>query len=339
MTLELTDRMVAIAEGRDPDALETEAAVTDDVTVAEGGTESPETQVIDEPQKPETDENKSWISDDVRTLAKDFGLDDAKLGAFTDETEFRRAVMLADQALISKPVEKKAEAPTGQQAETKVADIDLDPEKYKAAGYDEETIKLVENAKALKEQAAAQRAELEAIKRETAEFKEFVSKQREKEEAAQRERDVDAWHGLVDHLDEKLFGKSHDAEGNVVQLDAALDGNRRKLHEAAKTLVDGIVRQAEARGVEPVLPTTQSLLQRAKYLAFGEQIAKAEREAAQTKIRNDIEKQSKTRRPVASSRQPRTSEGQFAKKEVSREDVVQDILNSKDVQDFLAAKT
>jgi len=137
----------------------------------------------------------------------------------------------------------------------------LDLKVYRDAGYDEETIALVE--------ALAREQELnderEKALNELREWQKTFQTQSEQEELARATQD---FHLAVDGLDEKLFGRVFDETGAVRDVDQKYHDNRAKVWEAAQTIQAGIQARAAARGVPAVMPSHKTLMQRAFQLAF-----------------------------------------------------------------------
>lgn len=309
--LELTPRELAIAQGKDPSAVEVETeTVSEDAgkeSHEESEKESPETdsggkEAIGKeadgsveqpasdakkggdkevPSSTESVESKTWIDDEAKSLAQSYNLSDEELQGFGSAAEFKKFATFLDRQLV-KPVKEEPAKTSEKPGEKKKLDLDL--EKYKAAGYDEDTLAIVEFAKAQKE-------ELESLKP-------VVEQMRQTFAAAEQQRQINAFHDAVDTLGDKRFGLSVDESGRMGKLSKAEDDARRKLYEASETLVAGIVTRAKAAGKQPEIPPPAVLLRRAKNLAFGEDLKdEAKREATQK-----IAEQGKRRRPVGNSR-------------------------------------
>jgi hypothetical protein len=322
--LELTEREIAIAKGEDPDAVakpEQKAESKVETNPAESGKDS-------ESGKEAASDGvvSDWIDDEVRSLQGAYGLSEEDLKEFNGGEDFRKALSFYDKQLVkrsakadtkpdTKPeaAQNKAETQPANKTESKPDEFDLDPEQYKKAGYDEETVRVVRVAKELREQVKALTAKTESLSKRT--------------EDEDRHRAVFEFHDHVDRMDESLYGRSADDDGNYKDLSPEQDANRRKLHEGLKTIVAAIERDAREAGVEPKYPTFASLLKRAENFALGEELRKKTVE----RVRQDASNQSKQIRQVNRGK-PVTP---VTKKTVSREESeVSEIANDPKVRAF-----
>lgn len=299
-SLELTEEEIKIASGEDqvedvgdnlpPKDAEFEAQAEDQ----EGDPEEPsDDEPSDEESDQETDTDgdgdggetevaDSWVTDNLKTLAASYGLSEGDLGSFSSEEDFRMAASLADKQIIAKkevkrePEEKKEEATDGK------LPWKLDRERFEKADFDEDTLAFVDAHNKLCEAHEG--------------LTENMKTMQDRATQVEAESRVNAFHDLVDTMDEDLFGKSIDESGNVLNLSETLDKNRRELHETAEDLASNI----ERRGQE--LPPFPVLLQRAKTLAFGEQIADQQKQEK----REAVTKQSRERRSAAGTTRKQT---------------------------------
>lgn len=315
--IELTEREIAIIEGRDPDVVEAGAkeAVKDDKSAELAADSSEGGSVAGKDAGPDTNGGKdaaspSWFSEDDKSLGESYGLTEDDLRGFASRDEFRKAARLLDKQFAKaakqppeaaaeksaeKPGEKAGEKPADTKAkptEGKTADeeLNLDPEEYEKAGYDNETVKLVK----------ARKADFERIKALEAR----LARQEQIFQEQEAARSMAHFHQMVDGLDADRYGRAVDEQGRFSKLEQAHDENRRKLFEASDTIIAGIVARARERGEEPVFPTHKALLQRAELLAFGDDIRQQER----AKQQKEIAEQSKRRRPAGTVRAIKAAE-------------------------------
>ncbi len=316
-TLELSEREIAIARGEDPDIPLEQASPADTEATGEaevatdggdkGGTEAADetsAQVVGEPnaispdaQEPAKDGKQggkeaaagSWIDADALALGQSYGLSDDELKGFSSADEFRRAARLFDRQLAAgklpagRPQDSQAaaEEKPGEQPEAKAEAVELDVETYRKAGYDDDTIRLVQYAKGLKEKVDAFEPQINEIRQSFAQ--------------QQQQQQIQVFHDAVDQLDEKTFGRSIDKHGRFIPLPREADDNRRKLFGAMQTLSSGMLAQGQE------LPPVSVLLKRAEQFAFAEEIESR----AKRKVQEQLTAQSKRRRPAPASRAAR----------------------------------
>jgi len=331
-TLEpLTERETAILKGEEPDAAgqagQGEAASSVEVAAgqkpvgeakeratAEGGTEAAAASPQPEPEKSAAPE---WITDDVLTLAASYGMSAEDLADFQDASEFTRAGRLFDRALTSR--HKVAEAqepvapkpPAGKDETGKISPaekVELDPEKWAADGYDENTVTLVKYAKGL-------RGDLDAVRAQAEQFMAFQQK-------LEQQRLYDAFDQVVDGLDPKLYGRFLDPTGP--KLTQAQSDNRVKLWKQAGEL-QAVLKAASPDKENPPMPV---LVQRAHQMAFAEELRKQDRE----RLREQIAAQAQRRRPVPVRPKP-VADGRKGKDQ-SDEDPAKVIANHPEVVKF-----
>jgi hypothetical protein len=349
--MELSERLIAIAGGNDPDdvapepeyeqrqeqEVPDETAVSDDADEQSTGEVENEGKEAESPQGPQsgkeaatsTDQNaekvveqagtSDWLDDDSRQLGTSYGLTDEHLKNFSSAEEFRRATIIFELSKKAKAkaeeavtTESTAEAVKPAEVKAEAKEPELDPDKYREAGYDEETVKLV---KTLKEEREAR---LQSEGR--------ISRMEKYFEEQERIEKVNAFHDATDSLDAERYGRSTDDKGEVQALKPEHDANRKRLFESFKTVLAGLSEQAKETGVAPKV-TFKALVKRAENLEFGEELLKAERE----KLQKELMAQSARRRPVGNRRA--TPAVVSAKQE--EVDPVQNILNDPDVRKFL----
>jgi hypothetical protein len=327
MAFEFTERMKAIARGDDPDAIATPTdpaetpAVPAVETVADGlaedkvgvtksdisddgeaGTEALST-AGDKEVAPESDSTEvaaekpvesatvtpaveSWRDADIKSLAKSYGFTDDELNEFGSKAEFNRATRLIDRQLVARRQVAESQAVEKTTAPAVEKPVSL-VERMKAKGFDEDSIEIArqleENNKQL--QDIATRSQL-----------------------AESQREFNYFHGIVDGMSEKLFGRATDSAGRPVQLSEAANENRRKLYEAADMIAEGINARAQKLGVNPSMPPMHEIVRQAGAMVFAKEILAEERAA----FVKQVAAQSKNRRPVAGSR-PTASGGTLQK--------------------------
>jgi hypothetical protein len=327
--LELTEREIALARGDNPDApVSEQVADTAAVNQVTDEAAAPATEAKDgaEGQPAKDGEAQassgsgteaagstaptSWVKDEHKQLAASFGIPDEDLNGFTSADEFNRAAKLlsrtfasAGQAAkqpahpaVTQPVATPATPAATEQQPKKLAK--LDAAKFKEAGYDEDTIALVNAHNDAIEQAEAQQRELSQMREQVGQFHRAMVEQ-------DYVRRMNAFHDAVDSLGDSRFGKSVGKDGSQVSLSKDEDAGRAKLFNATDMLLRGIIDQAQASGRQPQVPPWSVLVQQARQLAFAEDIRAEERK----KVQAQVTEQSKRRRSVAAVRNP---VGQFA---------------------------
>ncbi len=323
-TMELTDREIAIAEGRDPDAVAEQPQETPVETGTEAGgagsaegTEAPTgapsgeavseepTEVPDAPEPEPAPEMPEWVNDDYRAMAASFGIGEDELSQFSSKSDFQRACRVIDRNIAAElkraaPPEEKPPEPTPAvpsapppvvpTPSTNVADeSDIDLEKYSA--YDEETQQLAKVAKRLVEQNKAFRGELSGISGKFTEALDRIEKQRVEDAQARAQealdRELDQFHDEVDRMDKTRFGGED-------KLTPELDERRKRLFGAYEVVKQIAQRQAVQNGRPYKPPPMRVLLHRAELIEFGDEVIEATRKS----IHKDIQNQSRRRRPA-----------------------------------------
>ncbi len=275
----LSEREVIIASGGDPDAVpeakevetKEEEKAGDDKEVAKGKDAQPA--------------STTWIDDSIKAKAKDFDLDDEDLADFGTVEEFNRAVKILDKQKTKAPAkaaEKKADPVVEDE------DEDIDPGKYD--GFDDEVIKLAKVAKKSRDQVKAQTAKL-------AELTEGVQALISRQQQADQDRVLVDFHDVLETQDEGLFGRAMNKKGEVVELDAAKEENRRKVFEQFVKLHNEAITEAAKAGKEPKLPPMRKLIEKATEQALTKELLAKERK----RLQDELAAQSKKRRPVAGS--------------------------------------
>ncbi len=317
---QLSAEEVRIARGEDREPLGSppQAAPSEPPTELPAGREEPssgdDTEVVEE--------STSWYSDDDRALAESYGLSEEQLKGFENQADFRRAALFFDQQLAASvtktaaptgeqpppatpppappappaPVSKQPPAPLAPPPAAPPADADdIDVEAYVKAGYDEDTLRLVRTLKAERDGRKSLDAEFQKLKQG---FEQFQTATFQAAVQQDQQREMNGFHDVLDGLGEDRFGQSIDEQGRVVQLSKQANGDREKVFQSYQIVKLGIIESAKRAGVEPKLPPQKVLIERARLLAFPDQIRQQER----GRIREQIAKQSSRRRPVASTR-------------------------------------
>jgi hypothetical protein len=313
MPEELTDRIIAIAQGEDPDAIDSVATEPEVETPESASAETP----VVEQESPASEEQSgkdsqssqraaeaegnsagsTWLNDEIKQLGKSYDLSDEDMRSFKDEAAFRSAARLFDKQL-TKP---KQDAAAGQpekkpeqaaSPEVKQDDeIELDPEAWKKDGYGEREVALVKYAKKLRDENGVTKAELGALKPQIQQMYDAYQMQK-------RAQHFNQFHNEVDGFSDDRFGATLAKDGRPNQITPEQDKARARLYEAADTIARGIVERAKSAGKNPEVPSMKVLLQRAYNMEFGTDIA-AETKKKQSEA---IAKQSRTRRPVDRTR-------------------------------------
>lgn len=335
MTVELSERVKAISRGEDPDAVsaevvvkaetkESETAEPEEGVEAEGETveqEAEEESVAETEEEPEEEAEEEsvtedWLTDGLRRLADSYGIGEDEARGFGSAEEFSRAMGLLDKYGLPATPEKSEEPPaeTLEKRETKAEETPsptIDVQKYKDAGYDDDTVALAEVASRLEKDAATRQRELAALQ---ATVKELQGG-REKD-AATRQQEAEnqffgTFHDILDTRDEQLYGRSLNGE-DVVDLSAKHGKNREDVYDAYRTIEAGLI--AHGRKV----PDMSVLIERAERLALTPQKAAKAEEKRQEKIAA----QSKRRRPAGRSPKPAATE--LADEDMGRHPVIQE---------------
>lgn len=301
------------------DALSTDSskdAASDQLPPAEGLTPPPAGGAV------ETDgaETPDWIDDEIKDLAKSYGINDARLAKFSSLEDFQNAATLYDEQLVAgrnKPdasvmVDPITGEPVGaakpipeSKPETKAEVIPpvkagrFDIAALKAKNFDEDSLALFEQANANADRAEKLQQELEKV----VPVVEQMQQQREQAARAQQQQIIYQYHSTVDTLagHEDRFGKFLADDGKIQSVTADQKANRDRLYATA----DAMATQLHQAG-RP-LPPMGALLKRALAVEFGTELL-AEKSK---QVRADLTKQSATRRPVGTNRpvvseQPKT---------------------------------
>ena len=292
--MELTEREKQILSGNDPDNKvepvkaevdqeeNPESAVRDDETSGgEAEDKGKDAPVADKDTKDEESEGTedSWLDEETKALADSYDFSEDELKEFGSKAEFARATRLLDKRLAASLASKEEQEAEDDEDEAKEkANKKTDKKKSKSsdaedsdddelnledfADYDENTKKVVKVTKKLKD-------ELKSLKEEHRKTKESYTQ-------AEAQRTADAFHDSADALEETIFGRSLDKDGEPLQLTAKQNQARQKLWETVQVIASGIVSVAQKQGKQPKLPDIKVLVKRAEALEFADELKAAE---------------------------------------------------------------
>jgi len=340
--IELTDRELAIIDGKDPDFPEEDNNPVEDKGDPPAGDDPPpsreqppsdeelaaEENEVDVSEEPEPEEGPEWVTDEVRSLAYSYGMSEDDLKTFGGVEDFERTGRLLDKRLtqqVELPQEQEeprfsyAEweqlmrqqgasqqqepTPPGGQLADDTPGVTLDPKYYKDNDFDDDTMRIVETA-AKTEQKVAQ---LEA----------YIAQQREAEQQRAYQQEINDFHSAVDRYKPEFFGETVTEKGEYVRLAPENQEKRTKLYNEVAKIAQGIHMSGQA------MPTYDVLVRRAAGVAFAEDFAKEQQEQYASRI----QKQSRRRRAVsgkAGSASPSKPQPQ----------TVEDIVNDPEIESF-----
>lgn len=286
--IELTEREIAIAEGRDPDAPSEEPVETPEV--AEEG-EQPE--VAETPETP-AEEPQEWHQQYDRQLAEAYDLD---LSDFASRDELSKHVSLLAKyaSRFQQPKEEpapKAEAPAEPEyvdepfinGKVNVEYLRRHKDELEGSEY---LLAMAEHAEKLEQQLS------EATKKQ----EESLSRYEQEAQQREAERQLHAFHQAVDHLNPDFYGKAYDQFGNPVTLAKEHAERRQALFEEAYWMSDRIARSQEMRGEKVAIPGWPHLAAQAQSRLYGAELAKLELDKKAEKAKA----QSRNIRPAAGS--------------------------------------
>ncbi len=283
--IELTEREIAIAEGRDPDA-PIEIPADDDAStpveeVAEVTTES-------EPE-PET-----WVQDYHRQIASTLGMDPEDLDDISSPEEFGRHVRHLQK--VNQRYQTQTAPEPAKQAEPEYVDeaiVDGKPnveywrrhkDEFEGGEY---FLAMAENQERLDKQIAEQAGKYESERQ----AREAEAQDRE------NERQWAAYHGAVDGHNPAFYGKSVDEFGNPVALTKEQEARRGKLFNETRWLAHRIAMEQQEAGMKVAIPSWQQLVKQAEPAEYRAEAAKRNEE----KRLSDAKAQARNIRPAAGS--------------------------------------
>lgn len=285
--LKVTDhekaRLIAIAKGEDPDAVGSDAPSADDEQDAEPAQGSAAAEVAedddDDAGQPEPQEQAVWYNDRDKAYAEQYGITEFELARLKDRDTLALLCQQIDRvrAIANKP-EPKSETPAEGELSPKDANGFTNVEFYRQNGYDEATIALAESTRKQEERMAKFEADRE--------------RERADREQYEQQQYVASVHEAIDDLGmDSFFGRSVDDRGNPVQLSEKHLQRRVKLHDEIMALEIGYAQSGRT------VPPMKTIVQKAKFLAFGDEIAARDKRGRYEKIAA----QSQRRRPVGTS--------------------------------------
>ncbi len=277
--LKLTDREIAIAEGRDPNEVvdtNVDGSNVDDVSPENEQVESEEStgQVAED----STSENGGWIDDDVKSFASGYGLDADDLSRFDSREELETWGRIQDRLSArktreqedkgGKPVETKTgtetkpEANGGKPGESgDETEEELNLADYEE--YDDATKKVVRSLK--REQDRRRRLEetLKSIEPHLPVMNQIVEAQKRVQQE-QASRQLAEFESALDGVGIEVLGKDHRS------LSRVQEENRGKVWSAVQQIYQRQADEAIARGKEPPVPDIKQLASRAVTAVFGD---------------------------------------------------------------------
>lgn len=322
----LTDREIAIAEGRNPDAIETaggEAVPNNDQaseydTPADDGF-SEEDSVREDATGPASSDDhgdggqeSDWVTDDIRSLAASYGLRDNDLERFSGPAEFQRAAMMIDrnfagQVQRTTPSQNQQQPPTPQQPVAGVTapaaggdgeEGKKTPKKYEFNGEEKyltpdyfEQNGFDSDMQFLVDQVRQQQETIEQLSGGLGQFFEQQQAQAQAQEDAM-------FHQMFDEMEEGRYGRAV-KDGEYQDLGEDQLSNRQAVREAFDQVVHHMHLRAQQTGSPMPDVPDRVLLQRAELLAFGDQIRQDD-----SRRRSDAVARQSARRRQAGAQRP-----------------------------------
>jgi hypothetical protein len=245
--------------------------------------------------EPASNEAEATDLESLRRTAEELGWSTDDLSDFESADELRWFVRNFDKRNKVEVPEETEEVPAPKNtaktpetpAETPVIpgfEWSLDVKAMEESGdYTDQEIALAKHVKAVYEQTAivskkleeAKLAELGGSLKQFEEWKQKAEEQYQQQEAAAFSN---AFHDIVDTLEESRFGRSLDAKGNVVKLPDDASANRVKLLEEIE-----LQKLRHLRRGEPV-PALSVLAKRAENNLFFDDIINSTRKKVTTKL-------------------------------------------------------
>lgn len=291
--IQLTDREIAIAEGRDPDAPEEiESPVAD---VEDESFDQPADEVAEQVAPP-AEPAAPWYSDSDRQYAEGHGLSEWHLQQFNSREDFRRAASLLDATAASRqsaPAKAAPEPPAAAEPveeeyiDEPVVNGKINVEWYRRNDYDDGTVKAME----------AQRAWQDKIEASFAEQETRAQEQQRLAEEAESQRQINAFHEAADALRPDFYGRSIDDHGNVNRLTPEQEKRREVLFDEVYWLSQRIAYEQQRSTGRVAIPSWSTLIKQAEPRAFGEELNRKTREQQLA----DAKAQARTIRPAAGS--------------------------------------
>lgn len=298
----LTDRMIAIAKGEDPDAIKPEVSEESD---DEPEVEQPAEEVaeIAEPEKPAAP--TSWVTDADRRLAERYGLDAEDLLTYGSREELGRIFRSIDKASSRRqpnPANLQDSQPTKAKEPEAVDDTKpVGPDGKLNLAYYEKNFSNDPDQVELFKAFRAQQDALEELKSSQASYQQ-QAQERQEQEIFQRQ--VYAFHDAANGLMPEFLGVTVDKSGLPTPLTQEQQTRRQELFDSANLIADHMAMTQERQGLPVSIPPWPQLLEQAAQLRFGDELAK-QRQAKETATREQQLKkaaaQQKRTRGVAQS--------------------------------------
>lgn len=304
--MELTDREIAIAEGRNPD----EAEATTASPSADGeklGEESPSVEETTD-ETPEVKE-PTWTESDKR-LAQHYGVSDEQLANFDSSKSFLAAIDLLEARPKSETSEGDAGSPNekpsdagedkGVASSPTVTKTDVDEVRkiFEAKNDADEFLYDEDTRKTMIDNAERSRANEDLLEKVLEQVGQPQQPQFSDAERAEMENNRTTFHDALDKVP-GLYGQSV-KDGKPVELAARHIQYREEIAEHVQMLHEGAV----SKGKEP--PALKTLIKQAVRAIHGDKLAEA------AKRSQNLETQSKSRRrpgtKVAPSRKESSAE-------------------------------
>lgn len=272
-----------------------EESLDDDVELSDqDGTDTN----VDSEERPSGDSSgedgsPSWLKDGDLEYASSFGLTKEDLSQFENRADLQRFGRLTDQRALqqrrSSKTPESQDAAKQSQDNAKVAgnatdkasldaDFELvDPEKYVAAQYDEETVNLAKSLRKTQE-----------ILKSVLPIAQSITKSQESEQETQQRQLFSEFDKSLDALNDPLFGKT--SKDGATVLPTAQNENRKAVWSAMQEIQDIANQAAISNGQAPTQIPVGILVERARSMLFADN----QRSRAEA-----IKEQSKRRRPAS----------------------------------------
>jgi hypothetical protein len=267
---EWNDRLDALARG---EKLGDEEEVEEEVEEEEAQDEVQD-EVQDEAQDEPVEEEEDWLTPDVASLGKAYGISLDELSEFKSREEFDRAISFWERRSEQREEEPAKKKEDGELRETDENGF-INPDYYEKNDFDDATVALVKSLRATQEEAFS--------------LRQYTMQQ-------QQQQELNAFHDAVDAYDPEFYGMTIDDTGRPVNIEQAAADRRSALLGEAYAVADRIAKRQRSSGQEVQLPPWRSLIQQADKILFGR-----EREAQKKQATARIAAQSKKRRPVSST--------------------------------------
>lgn len=243
--IELTDREIAIAQGDDPDAVETDDSLVGEAGDGEGG--SGDVAPADRPAE------ETWSDDDKAAAAK-YGISDEELAEFGSPKALHKAIALLERKQPVEPTGGVAAQPASDAAGGDTTDTDKPADDKPESKADDKPQLAKLNIEKLRETFGDDPDTMEVIEG-LAKTQEYIeqSEKRMQERMAQFEEQVFAqqvqrnneiFHNTLDDYPDE-FGVSVKG-GKPVALSKEHETNRIKVRDAAETIYAGLVAKKAA---------------------------------------------------------------------------------------------